>query len=77
MPKKKLLIKGSKINSVWVGQTWTEITIAIPTETVVRRGGEISPKRPASASRAAKKAAITKRAKKKAAAAAAAAGKGN
>jgi hypothetical protein len=67
MPKETVLIKGGKVKSVWVGPVWTEITIAIPTETVVRLGGKMNPQRPKSTSRAAKKAVETKRRKKEAA----------
>ena len=38
MPEASALIKGGKVKSVYVGPVYTEITITIPTETIVRRG---------------------------------------
>jgi molybdopterin-binding protein len=56
MPKEIAVVKGSKVKSVHVGPVWTEVTIAIPTGAVVRRGETRNPKSPESLRKIAKKA---------------------
>jgi hypothetical protein len=46
MAKDRAVIKGGEVKSVHVGQKWIEISIRIPTGTVVRRGASRNPKPP-------------------------------
>lgn len=71
MPRESASIKGGEVKSVHVGPVWTEITIRVPTETIVRRGAKRNPKRPKAFEGPGKRAWQTRRAK------AAAAGVGN
>ena len=67
MAKERASIKGGEVINVKVGKVWTVIKLKIPTASLVNRGLEQKPTRPAKASKPAKKAWKTIRAKKKAA----------